>query len=73
MSEAMLKFNLPEEENEFRNASNAQDMASAIWEFGQLLRKYKKYGLPAELNSGEKVIKSLFDDFYELTSRFEND
>lgn len=40
---AILEFNLPEEEAEFKQAANAGDMYCAIFEFSQYLRKKLKY------------------------------
>ena len=40
---AILEFNLPEEDEEFRQAANAGDMHCAIFEFSQYLRKKLKY------------------------------
>ena len=40
---AILEFNLPEEEAEFRQAANAGNMHCAIFEFSQYLRKKLKY------------------------------
>ena len=42
MSKAILEFNLPEEESEYRSANQGQNMRWAIWEFyNQLRSKYK--------------------------------
>ena len=40
---AILEFNLPEEDEEFRQAAKAGDMHCAIFEFSQYLRKKLKY------------------------------
>ena len=40
---AILEFNLPEEDAEFKQAANAGDMYCAIFEFSQYLRKKLKY------------------------------
>jgi len=42
--EAILKFNLPEDKEEFDAASNGTDWALVVWEIDQLLRKKLKYG-----------------------------
>lgn len=41
---ATLEFNLPEDDHEFRVASSAQELASALWDVEQLLRSAVKYG-----------------------------
>ena len=40
---AILEFNLPEENIEFRAAINGENYKSAIWDFDQLLRSEMKY------------------------------
>lgn len=44
MSELILKFNLPEEQDEANNAVAAGDMLSALLDFKQKLRSKLKYG-----------------------------
>jgi hypothetical protein len=43
MPKAMLSFKLPEEQAEFRNATQAGDMHSVLWEIDQYLRGQVKY------------------------------
>jgi hypothetical protein len=40
---AILEFDLPEEERDFRNAINGRKYKDAIWDFDQLLRSEIKY------------------------------
>jgi len=40
---AVLEFDLPEEERDFRYAINGEKYKSAIWDFDQLLRSEMKY------------------------------
>ena len=42
--EAILKFNLPEEQTEFDNAVNGTKWSLVSWELDQYLRKKMKYG-----------------------------
>lgn len=44
MAEATLKFQLPEEREEFELAANAGRLHSAAWDFTQWLRAQEKYG-----------------------------
>jgi hypothetical protein len=39
----ILKFNLPEENDDFQAALNGHKYKSAIWDFDQLLRSEMKY------------------------------
>jgi hypothetical protein len=48
MSEATLTFTLPEESHEFKAASNAGDLQSAIQDLDGELRRRAKYGKPSE-------------------------
>jgi hypothetical protein len=40
---AILEFNLPEENDDFQAALNGHNYKSAIWDFDQLLRSEMKY------------------------------
>ncbi len=40
---AILKFNLPEDNHEFANATQGSKMRSVLWEFDQWLRGKVKY------------------------------
>lgn len=40
---AILKYNLPEENHEFLNATQGAKMRSVLWEFDQWLRSKVKY------------------------------
>ncbi len=42
--EGILKFNLPEEESEFRLATGARDLYCALWEIDRFLRGEIKHG-----------------------------
>jgi len=41
---ATLEFDLPDEQLEFETANNAGKMKSLIWDFGEQLRSWDKYG-----------------------------
>jgi hypothetical protein len=51
---AVLEFNLPEDNSDFKDAINGSNYKSAIWDFDQLLRSEIKY---KELS--EETYKSL--------------
>jgi hypothetical protein len=44
MAEGILKFNLPEEDNEFKLACKGKDFYAAISMFDNALKTYCKYG-----------------------------
>ena len=61
---AILEFNLPEEEAEFKQAANAGDMYCAIFEFSQYLRKKLKY---EDLSEQEiKTYEEVKSEFLEI-------
>lgn len=41
---AVLEFDLPQDDHEFRLASSAKELASALWDIDELLRSVVKYG-----------------------------
>lgn len=58
---AILKFNLPEENQEFELATKAPKMYSTLWEFDQWLRSEIKY-------SGREELDEIRDKLRELMS-----
>ena len=48
MPTAILKFTLPEEDVEFRAASQGRAAKIALWDIDQRLRSLLKYGDPTE-------------------------
>ena len=40
---ATLTFNLPDDQEQFKYATQATDMYAVLWEYDQLLRSYTKY------------------------------
>ena len=64
---AILKFNLPEDKEEFDAASNGTDWALVVWDIDQLLRKKLKYGdifpnTRAELEEIRKTLNEMLAD-----------
>ena len=51
--EAILKFNLPDDDHEFKMATSGASMHSVLWEMDQWLRAQYKY-MPDEEYSQEK-------------------
>lgn len=56
-----LEYTLPEEREEFNLAKNGSDYYLALTEFAELLRKYRKHGLPNDVP--ELVVTSSTTDF----------
>lgn len=65
--EAILKFNLPEEQEEFEYAVNGSKWASLVWNLDQELRNKIKYSenITEEQENVYREVKSML---YELMS-----
>lgn len=60
---AILEFNLPEDNQEFKLATKASDWWNVCWEMDQWLRQQYKY-MPDEKYSKEK-----YDAYYEAREK----
>ena len=63
--EATLKFNLPEETEEFNTAVNASNYKNAVWEINQYLRNKAKHS--SDENKSE-IAQEVRDELYRLMS-----
>ena len=66
MPTGILEFNLPEEKDEFENASRACDMHSGLGEIQGVVRKALKYNEP----SIESYLNAL-EEIREIAAEFE--
>lgn len=67
--EAILKFNLPDEQDEFEMTRKAGSMASAAWEVSNFLRSIRKYedlATEAEQKLFERIDSKFHEEFSEL-------
>ena len=62
--EAIIRFNLPEEQEEYDRANKATALCSFIWDFEKYLRGQRKYG-------GTDDINTQWDKWHEMKG--END
>lgn len=63
--EAILKFNLPEDQPEFNNAIKGGDWKHVCWQMDQLLRKHLKYD--DDLKEDEvKMLQYVRDEFWKF-------
>ena len=74
--EAILKFNLPEDNTEFEMAVNASKMYSVLWDMDQWLRTQYKYMPDAEYSADkyetyEKCRDHLREIMFENGVKFE--
>lgn len=63
--EATLKFNLPEENDEFNTAVNASNYKNALWELDQYLRNKAKHS--SDEPEGE-IAQIVRDELFRLMS-----
>ena len=63
--EAILKFNLPEETEEFNTCVNASNYKNALWELNQYLRNESKWS--SDENKSE-IAQEVRDELYRLMS-----
>lgn len=68
--EAILKFNLPEENDEFNSAINGSAYSSIVWELKQYLRSQLKY---ENLSSdADEALEKVKEKIFELENNFLN-
>lgn len=63
--EATLKFNLPEETEEFETAVNASNYKNALWELNQYLRNESKWSSDENKSEIAQIVR---DELYRLMS-----
>ena len=60
---AILTFNLPEEESDFRLAVNGRDWYCAMWDIDNKIRSWLKYG--HEFKSADEALEAARDLIYD--------
>ena len=68
--EAILKFNLPEDKEQFDVAAKAMDWALLVWDIDQSIRSLMKYH-PEEYKTGEQAFEHIKEEMYMPTSEEE--
>ena len=64
MPKATFVFSLPEEENEYKVMSQAQNSQRMLWDFSQQLRSWRKYH--NDFSDGKDALSKITDEFYRL-------
>jgi len=65
--EAILKFNLPEDKEEFETASKAMDWAILVWDIDQSIRNRLKYQTEKlDTSSAKEELELLRNELHEL-------
>jgi hypothetical protein len=67
MAQAVLTFNLPEEQSEFNDAVHASDYKMVLWDMKQELRRYWKY---SEDEHEIKLATKLNEHFIDLLNNY---
>ena len=65
---ATLTFDLPEENSDFRDAVQAADFKSALWEIEQQLRSWEKYG--HTFKDADDAVRQIREFFHQTLSEF---
>jgi hypothetical protein len=73
MPEAILKFNLPEEQSEFDITSNAGKYYSVLWDLDQYLRNFVKYPSDREDPILTDTIAKVRDELHNLMKSYHID
>ena len=71
--EAILKFNLPEEQVEFEEAINAGKYYSVLWDLDQYLRNFVKYPADHEDPILTDTMAKVRDELWRLLGEYNLD
>lgn len=61
---ATFKFDLPEEDREFKIFSQAQRAQSALWDISQKLRSWRKYH--NDFVDADDALDKIINEFYKI-------
>jgi hypothetical protein len=64
MPKATFTFILPDEENEYKVMSQAQNTQRMLWDFSQQLRSWYKYG--HQFKDADDAVNKVREEFYRL-------
>lgn len=67
---AIIQYNLPEDEREYKVANQAGDVLHFIWEFNQQLRSWDKYG--HSFKDADDAVDKIRQEFYDILNRHPN-
>jgi len=65
---AILEFDLPEDLIEYTKVNKAQDYFLALWDIGEQLRSWDKYGHP--FKDADDALTQIREDFYRVMNHF---
>jgi hypothetical protein len=64
MPKVTFTFNLPDEDNEYKVMSQAQNSQRMLWDFSQQLRAWYKYG--HQFKDADDALDKIREEFYRL-------
>ena len=68
MPQAILKFDLPDEQLEFDTVIQASDARRMLWDFSQQLRSWQKYS--NDFNDAGDALDKIRTEFYRLVTEY---
>jgi hypothetical protein len=71
MPKVTFTFNLPDEENEYKVMSQAQNSQRMLWDFSQQLRAWYKYG--HQFKDADDALGKIREEFYRLLNNYQVD
>jgi hypothetical protein len=71
MPQVTFTFNLPDEENEYKVMSQAQNSQRMLWDFSQQLRAWHKYG--HQFKDADDALDKIREEFYTLLNDYQVD
>jgi hypothetical protein len=71
MPKATFTFNLPDEENEYKVMSQAQNSQRMLWDLSQQLRAWYKYG--HTFKDADDALNKIREEFYRLLNEHQVD
>ena len=67
MPKVTIKFDLPEENEEYKITSQAQSMHSVLWKVQMdLLRPMRKYGVPEKFTTVDELFEHIDKQFQQI-------
>ena len=64
--QAILEFELPDEERDFRDAVDGTDASAALRELSELLRSRIKYGIPDTVKTPDDAYEEIRAEFFQI-------
>ena len=66
---ATFEFNLPDDQDEYEIMSQATKMLMCLWDIGEALRSWEKYG--HQFTDANDAVSKIREDFYRTINDYE--